>query len=149
VFHTAITAAGLASDEERRLTLAQSAQHDPEGGTAFSEAFPPQNVLNLLTRRQPALTRQHRLDQKRRAVCSGRHKLIRTGDEGVELFDMHADPAEKLNLAAMLPEQVEPLDELLEGFMSGTSALAHAAERGQANDDPLVRRRLHDLGYLE
>jgi arylsulfatase A-like enzyme len=149
VFHTALAAAGLASPAEGRLGLAELGARDPERGTAFSEAFPPQNVLNLLSRRQPQLVRQHRLDERRRAVCAGRHKLILTGDAQVELFDMHSDPAERLNLASALPERVEELRDQLDAMGQGARELAHVAEHASDNDDPLVRKRLHDLGYLE
>jgi len=149
VFQTAVTAAQLADEQEARLSLTQLGADDPEGGVAFSEAFPPQNVLNLLARRNPTLVRMHRLDERRRAVCAGRHKLIVTGKTHYELFDVQADPFEQVNLAGVLPEQVEALLEQLEAFEHGASTLAHTAERALGNDDPLVRKRLYDLGYLE
>jgi arylsulfatase A-like enzyme len=148
IFHTALAAAGLASDDERQLALTEIGARDPEGGTVFSEAIPPQNVLNLLTRRHPALVRQHALNVMRRAVCSGQHKLIVSGERR-ELYDVMADPDEQHNLRDALPERVEELEELLQAFVSGASAVAHAAERALGNDDPLLKRRLHDLGYLE
>lgn len=146
VFHTALAAAGLATEAEQALRLTQDS--DPEGGTAFSEATPPQNVLNLLKRRQPELVRQHALDVPRRAVCHSRYKLIANGERR-ELYDLHADPQEQLNLSTVLPERVAELDELLDDFVRGASAVAHVAEQAISTDDPLVRRRLHDLGYLE
>ncbi len=149
VFHTLLNAAGLATSGERDLSLAQSPAADPDGGTVFVEAEPLQNVLGIMLRRRPDLARARRFDQPRRAVVSGAYKLIQTGADDVELYDLDNDPHELTNLVALLPERVEELQERI-------SMVTHAADmpppslRPAADtDDPIVQRRLKELGYLE
>ncbi len=149
IFNTVLTTAGVADDAERAYTLAQSESADPDGGTVFAEADPPQNVVNMMLRRQPELVRDYGYDQTRRAVLSGAHKLIQTGDADVELYDIREDPREMLNLRDILPERVEDLQEQLQNFVSHNGSLAASASEREREDDPQVRRRLHDLGYLE
>ncbi|NJN88889.1 MAG: sulfatase, partial [Leptolyngbyaceae cyanobacterium SL_7_1] len=115
----------------------------------FSEAIPPQNVVNLLQKRQPELVRDRACDQPRRAVWVGNHKLIETGDNHrLELYDFFDDPSESLNLSAILPENVEVLQECLQ-VLAGQAAGDSSIDRAPDFDDPEVQRRLRDLGYLE
>jgi arylsulfatase A-like enzyme len=149
VFHTLLSAARLASGVERDRSLAQSPAADPDGGTVFSEAEPLQNVLGIMLRRQPDLARARRFDQPRRAVINGSHKLIQTGEDQVELYDLDADPRETVDLAAMLPERVEELQARLSAFVRRADATAPLIRRAEGVDDPTVQRRLRELGYLE
>ncbi len=103
----------------------------------------------MLRRREPQLLSERRIDQTRRAVWSEQHKLIQTGDDNLELFSVVDDPAEKVNLRDILPEKVEVLQESLQEFVSHTVVTPPDAERAVGYDDPEVRRRLRDLGYLE
>jgi len=147
LFHTILTKAGLANEMEEALTLA----HAPDSSAdhhVFAEAIPPQNVVNLLCKRQPELVLAHACDQPRRAVWMGNHKLIETGSDRLELYDVHHDPHEHLNLTDILPENVEFLQECLELFAGQTNAFINT-ERAPGFDDPEVQRRLRDLGYLE
>jgi arylsulfatase A-like enzyme len=146
LFHTVLTAAGLASEVEEPLSLAQGT----DGGDrqVFAEAIPPQNVVNLLYKRQPELVLAHACDQPRRAVWLGSHKLIETGGDRLELYDVHTDPQEKLNLTHIFPENVEVLQECLELFATGSRAIA-TEDCAPGYDDPDLQRRLRDLGYLE
>lgn len=149
VFHTALAAAGLANDAERVLSLAQPPQNDPDGGVVFSEVTPLQNVLNLMLRNQARPVRERRFDQTRRVVVHDGYKLIQTGDDEVELFYLADDPDEQLNLRDIIPERVEAMQELLQVFLNRTQSPALSAGQAATQDDPLVRRRLQDLGYLE
>lgn len=149
LFHTVLTAAGLATATEQALTLAQSAASDPDGGTVFAEAMPPENALRMIRRRQPHLVPERACDQIRRAVCRDQHKLIQTGDQQLELYSVVDDPGETLNLTAIMPERAEELQEQLEAFVNQTRASPPPAHRTTNTDDPEVQRRLRDLGYLE
>lgn len=148
IFHTALASAGLATPDEERFTLAQRGASDPDEGVVFSEAIPPSNVLHILSRKHADLIRERRCDQTRRAVSSDRYKLIMTGQDA-ELYDMVDDPTEQTNLRDILPEQVEDLSERLDAFVANAGSAAPAPEHAVGQDDPLVRRRLRDLGYLE
>jgi len=164
IFHTALTTAGVATDDERRLTLAvdatDSPERDPEHGQVFAEAIPIQNVLHLLQRRRPALISELACDQPRRAVWNGRFKLAQTGERHAELYNSYDDPKERLDLGQILPEEVETMQEMLGAFVQrNAAARTGAADDPGADaaaptlvpdyDDPQVQRRLHDLGYLE
>jgi arylsulfatase A-like enzyme len=148
--HTVLSAAGLASAEEQSLSLAQDPANDPEKNRVFSEAIPPQNVVNLLQKRQPDLIRDRHCDQPRRAIWLGNHKLIETGQQMLELFDITQDPSEALNLSSIFPENVEVLQDCLQAFVGDYADYAVAtAGRAPGFDDPEVQQRLRDLGYLE
>ncbi|NNE08439.1 MAG: sulfatase [Gemmatimonadetes bacterium] len=62
---------------------------------------------------------------KLRAVRDGRWKLIQTpapGDDRVELYDLHTDPAETLNVATDNPETVRTLTNELNAWIAKTPA---------------------------
>ncbi|MGD1861700.1 MAG: sulfatase-like hydrolase/transferase [Leptolyngbyaceae cyanobacterium] len=151
LFQTVLDAAELANQKEQPLTLLPQRQNIAETDYVFAEAIPPQNVLNLMQKRQPELVRDRACDQPRRAVWMGSHKLIEIGDSSIELYDVYEDPQETLNISAILPENVEALQECLQSFageIDRYGALA-TARRASDYDDPEVQRRLQDLGYLE
>ncbi|MBC8078205.1 MAG: sulfatase-like hydrolase/transferase [Chloroflexales bacterium] len=148
LFHTMLTAAGAATPHERRFSLEHTGASDPDGGVALAMATPLTNVQSLLRQRQPKLVAKYRTDQLRRAVWRGRYKLIQTGDDGLELFDVVDDPTEQTNLRDMLPEQVDELRELGQAT-AGAAIAAPSQAPSTADEDPLVRHRLRDLGYLE
>ena len=148
IFHTALTTAGAALAEERALDLAQVGPNDPEQGEAFAEAVLPLNVQRLLMRRKPDLARRRGADRRRIAVCRGGYKLIQTGADHFELYNLRDDPAESRNLYDALPDQAAALGERLRVF--ATRLYGHqASEQAAASDDPVVLSRLRDLGYLE
>ncbi|MBD2464399.1 sulfatase [Oscillatoria sp. FACHB-1407] len=152
LFHTMLSTAGLADAIEEMSSLARLPANDLEGHV-FSEAIPPQNVVNLLYKRQPELVLSHACDQPRRAIWLGSHKLIETGQSSealarLELYDFLNDPYESMNLTDILPENVEVLQECLQLF-AGQSTTVLSDERAPGFDDPEVQRRLRDLGYLE
>ncbi|NER78837.1 MAG: sulfatase [Leptolyngbya sp. SIO1D8] len=151
LFHTVLDAVGLAISNEQALSLIPQQQTTSEADYVFAEAIPPQNVVNLMQKRQPDLVRDRACDQPRRAVWMGSHKLIETGEESIELYDVREDPQETLNISAILPENVEVLQECLQAFageIQGYGSIV-SARRAPGYDDPDVQRRLQDLGYLE
>lgn len=158
LFHSILNAANLATASEQSLAIEETlkeAQNQP----IFSEAVPPQNVINLLKKRQPELIHDRACDLSRRAVWMGNHKLIsqepslepQRGIE-LELYDVKNDPQERCNLRNILPENVEVLQDCLAVFdqqYGVTVPLAGMGERAIGFDDPEVQERLRDLGYLE
>jgi arylsulfatase A-like enzyme len=149
IFHTVLEVAGIGSEAEHALTLAQNGDNDPERDVVFSEGIPPSNMLNLLQRRAPELVAERGCDQVRRAVYSGSYKLIKTGESQFELYDVLDDPHEETNLRDILPEQVELMQEQLEAFLHQNTIIPTEIEENSDQNDPQVNRRLHDLGYLE
>jgi hypothetical protein len=81
----------------------------------------------------------------------GRHKLIETEGSAAELYDVMEDPTEALDLSAILPENVEVLQDCLQAFADRSDVQLSQASTTRAADydDPEVRRRLEELGYLE
>lgn len=164
IFHTVLTAAGLASDAEAQLTLANASQPDPEHDLCFSEAFPVHNVVRLIEQRgKREQLAPFLVDQPRRVVWDRNYKLILTGDQRTELYDVQEDPREQVDLSAIVPEEVERLRAALAAFQAHNGQGAESTPGGSAGnplsaipvgapvelEDPQVRRRLHDLGYLE
>jgi len=149
VFQTALNAAGLATDSEQAYALHRLGENDPDQGTVFAEAQTPQNVLNLMTKHKPELVRNHRVDQKRRAVWRGQYKLIQTGPDQVELYDFIADPTETTNLADAQPALVRDLRDTLRAFERDAEKAAVMSDKVVNQDDPQLRSRLRALGYLE
>ncbi len=151
LFQTVLDAAGLATATEQALTLLPQAHPTPETDYVFAEAIPPQNVVNQMQKRQPELVRDRACDQPRRAVWMGTHKLIETGNQAIELYDVSEDPQETLNISAILPENVEALQECLQSFAGEINGYGTPinTRRAPDYDDPEVQRRLQDLGYLE
>ena len=151
LFHTVLHGVDLATPDEQALSLLPQQHPLPDTDYVFAEAIPPQNVVNLMQKRQPELVRDRACDQPRRAVWMGPHKLIETGEASIELYDVREDPQETLNISAILPENVEVLQECLQAFageIQGYGTVV-ATRRAPGYDDPDVQRRLQDLGYLE
>ncbi|MEM9006266.1 MAG: sulfatase [Cyanobacteria bacterium P01_F01_bin.86] len=152
LFHTVLDATELATEAEQALSLLPQQQYShPEIDYVFAEAIPPQNVVNLMQKRQPELVRDRACDQPRRAVWMGSHKLIETGEAAIELYDVREDPQETLNISAILPENVEALQECLQAFAGEMNDYGSVitTRRAPGYDDPEVQQRLQDLGYLE
>ncbi|MGF1523165.1 MAG: sulfatase [Leptolyngbyaceae cyanobacterium] len=151
LFHTVLDAASLATEAEQTLSLLPQRHSHPEVDYVFAEAIPPQNVVNLMQKRQPELVRDRACDQPRRAVWMGTHKLIETGEDSIELYDVREDPQETLNISAILPENVEALQECLQAFAGEMNDYGSVitTRRAPGYDDPEVQQRLQDLGYLE
>jgi arylsulfatase A-like enzyme len=149
IFHTVLTSAGLATDAEQALTLAHHSAADPEQGHIFATGITPQNLLNVMQRRDPTLITKRRCDQPRYATWDGRYKLIQTGDDEFELYDIIDDPTESTNLGGQFPERLQALREQLYYFVSNTTNPEDTAEDDTFDDDPQVYRRLRDLGYVE
>lgn len=164
LFHTVLDAAGLADSAEAAYALqhqilskAESASAeqpqpelvDPDGGVVFAEGVPSRDVLFLVSKFRSELVRERRYDLTRRAVIQGEHKLILTGNERQELYDVAHDPAERYNLAEEQPARVNELREHILRFEEDAAEAALNAGRLAGHDDPQLRRQLRALGYLE
>ena len=80
-------------------------------------------------------------------VRKGRWKLIRIPDaSGVrwEFYDLEADPAETVDLAASEAERVDALRGLLEAWLRASGAAGAPAEIS-----PELEAQLRELGYVE
>ncbi len=78
-----------------------------------------------------------------RAVVEWPYKLIETSDAGSLLFDLEADPTERVDLSAADPANLQRLAALLQQFDATHTTRASAPEVA----DPTVREMLDALGY--
>jgi arylsulfatase A-like enzyme len=152
IFHTALTATGSSTLAEESVTLAQNTNSEPE--PIFALGVTAQNLLNLMQRRRPDLIQARHWDVPRQAVWQGHYKLIQSGGDEVELYNVIDDPQEKVDLQHILPEEVDELRSYLLNFTRQMSAgdVSEVKPRevvAGAFSDPQVYRRLRDLGYLE
>jgi uncharacterized sulfatase len=164
VFHTALEAAGIyavhnGSDGKQRapvevegLSLARSLDEaDPEKGIVFSEAYPPETLVDLMEDDDPESVKTSRWRSVRRAVCRANHKLIAVGDEPDELFDVIHDPGELDNLIRQELAVAAELEALLADFRCEAEARRPGmwqASRLRLEEDEELVKRLRGLGYL-
>ena len=149
LFHTMLTAANAATEEEEAYTLAQSESNDADNSTVYSEAVTSQNVLQLMMKHKPELYQKHRCDQRRLAIWQDQQKLILTGDAHRELFDFVNDPEEQRNLSTQQPERVEKLAEQALAFQHQAKMQALQTDKVVAPENEQIQSRLRALGYLE
>lgn len=149
IFHTALTAAGLADESEQAHSLARNGDNDPEHGVVFAEAITAQNVQNIMKKHKPELVDEHRVDQRRRAVYRTPYKLILTGDVQQELYNFIEDPAECHDLSGEMPDTVRAMAGLVRDYELRAAALGVAAGGKVSKNDPQLSKRLRALGYLE
>lgn len=179
VFHTMLDAAARAPEQAERLAVHPqidvaavrelSLRHtltgdDPEQETAFVEVYPPMNFVRAIQQRQPELLDAFRCLELRRAVvrrdpaAAGAAaqeqplKLIRTGDTADELFNLHQDPDELINLAREHPETAVAMDELIGLMVAGAESEqdeTYGSAVVEMDDDEELRQRLRGLGYME
>jgi arylsulfatase A-like enzyme len=84
------------------------------------------------------------------AVRTERWKLIRNDESGErELYDLHEDPQERIDLAARRPALTKALGEVLLRFRQSNEALSAGREAAVANPDPKTLEQLRDLGYVQ
>ena len=158
VFHTALDFAGLkvpaderdpnAQVEQLSLARAINGQPDREAGIAFSEAFPPDNLLKILRDRQPAQVARLQLDQVRRGVYHGDHKLAMVGDSVEGLYRPDSDPLELRDIAAEDVQTTATLRETVAHFVQHASGGQAAINQGRSAS-PEVLDALRALGYID
>ncbi|MGE3273010.1 MAG: hypothetical protein AB7P40_30030, partial [Chloroflexota bacterium] len=80
---------------------------------------------------------------------TGKYKYISAPDNpsvALEVYDLEADPREKVNLAASRPDLVKDLKEQLVAIQSSATS---TAIRMSAEEEALIKGRLEALGYVE
>jgi arylsulfatase A-like enzyme len=91
-----------------------------------------------------------RYDRSLRAIRQNGYKFISTSDGQSELYDLNADPGETQNLAPQNPVLVQEMQSRLSNWLASVRATVEVEpEREDVPDvDPMVVKRLQDLGYL-
>ncbi|MGB7342151.1 MAG: sulfatase-like hydrolase/transferase [Phototrophicaceae bacterium] len=158
LFHTMLditdTQAPLADDDPnadvKGLSLVSSlnGRPDTERGIAYAEAYPPLTLLNILKPRKPELIERLYLNEVRRGVYDGDHKLALVGERVENLFNVADDPAEEVDIAIHEPERVDQLHTKLSHFVhDAISQRTDSIDNGEVSED--VMDNLRALGYIE
>lgn len=157
IFHTLLNLGQAAAGSEevaalaQRLDLCNLVSATQPASLVVSEAFPPQNMVNIIAAKAPALIPEfHSQSVIRAAYNQYGEKLVQT--EGVEaaLYRL-AEKAEEIHRWGQGTEERHPLEAGLDLFLEA------AIERQPQNwtrrqvslDDKLLQQRLRSLGYLE
>lgn len=158
IFHTVLDAADItppldeddpnANVNELTLHTAVNGRPDPERGTVFAEAFPPQTFLNVLRHRHPHLIDTLNLKQVRRGIYHGDHKLTTVGQHIDGLFNLPQDPAEISSVASENPQLAAQLQSRLDTFAQDAAARRPDAAAFSAVDDEVLAH-LRALGYVD
>jgi len=80
---------------------------------------------------------------------TGQYKYIAAPDNPSvpqEVYDLEADPRERINLASSRPELLAELSQQLSGIQNGATS---TAIRMSADEERLIKERLEALGYVE
>lgn len=145
LFHTILEIAGVAEDE-LSLSSVMGGGGDVEANSTFSEAIPPQTMVNLLKRRQPEWIERFGLNHTRRAIYADDLKLVTIGEQIEGVFNVAHDPAETVNIAHQ--HDVGKLQTQLETFVQETSDLQVELKHiGMITDDMMAN--LRSLGYVD
>ena len=82
-------------------------------------------------------------------MCSDGHKLIQTGADRFELYDLDNDPAEQHELSQARPERVATMRDQIAAFARHAGEVGQTARQSIDEPDPAVAQRLRSLGYLD
>ncbi len=160
LFHTILEVAGVQHETFGRptseLSLLRTLEGaEPEGEVVVSEAYPPQNFVNVMEMNNPQAIEQFRVREVRRALYAEGSKLMAVGERSDEFFDMRTDPTEMVNLLDRpvgYENAIIRMERSLDGFLAAAEERRAGTARGADRDyshDPQILERLRGLGYIE
>jgi uncharacterized sulfatase len=133
----------------RSKSLLHKAERDEvNASVVISEAYSPENAIEIMERNFPELIDRFQADRTHRAVYQGDEKMIAVEGLSKVLYDLAGDPKEgqPYQDEARIDALAEVLDAYLE--LAGTRNVGSSRRKLVLNDD-LLQQRLRDLGYLE
>lgn len=160
LFHTILDAANVSFEHygqsAAELSLRRTIEgKEPADEVVVSEAFPPQNFIDVMKLNNPEAIDEFRVRMMRRALYQDDYKLMTVDERPDELFNMSADRYEETNLlngGVGHESQVLKMQHALEDYV----VLAEAHRDGTAagrnidySNNPELLKRLRELGYIE
>jgi arylsulfatase A-like enzyme len=107
----------------------------------IATALMPDRLLRPLRERRRLRRQRRRFHLPADTLC----RQLMAPDSRAQLFDLHADPGERNDLAAAKPQVVSALRERLARLSMGERI---AAQGYTAEEEAAIHQRLDDLGYL-
>ena len=147
VFHTALTAAGIATSEEEALNLARSGAKDIDQPFVFAESQLPREARAKTERDYPGLLKVRGYDETHLTVYGTGYKLIMAGESCIGLYDICDDPTESRDLQQTMPDEVEALCPHIQDFVRQSGDVIPGMEA--EIDDVVMLERLRALGYID
>ena len=157
VFHTVLDYFGFESlsmpyaeevDVRSQSLLRMVEKRDATPVHVVSEAYAPENAVDIMHKHTPELLERHHADRARRAVYQGDEKMIQVEGISKLLYDLAGDPTEghPYQNASRIDALTKALDTYLELSASRRNS---STSRKIVLDDEIIQKRLRDLGYLE
>ena len=157
VFHTVLDYFGFESlsmpyaeevDVRSQSLLRMLEKRDATPVHVVSEAYAPENAVDIMHKHTPELLERHHADRARRAVYQGDEKMIQVEGISKLLYDLAGDPTEghPYQNASRIDALTKALDTYLELSASRRNS---STSRKIVLDDEIIQKRLRDLGYLE
>lgn len=143
IYHTILTAAGIADADEAKLSLANQVDDD----TVIAEGFPLMWAMERLERYRPGVVQASGYARLVRAVYSGDYKFI-AGEHGHELYHLPNDALEAFDLSQKEPARVQALQKEMSLLAAQLQPVTHELVQ-QTIDDETILAQLRSLGYIE
>ncbi len=161
IFHTILSAAGQLPKDAQNidqakvngLSLCEVAHgRDVEQATAFSEVYPPLNLVSAIHDRQPGAVEKFQCDELRRAIVKGGRKLIQIDDQPYEFFDLQSDQLELASILDTPPADFQPLYQQMNRIIGTVESQRDSLIAGTPltiDQDPDLVEHLRGLGYID
>jgi len=113
-----------------------------------SEAYTPENALQIMKKHVPELIDRFSAEHTYRAVYQDDVKMIAIEDVSRILYNLAGDPSGEKPYQD--PQRIEVLAKTLESYLElASSRRKSSAKRKISLKDDIIQQRLRDLGYLE
>jgi arylsulfatase A-like enzyme len=120
-----------------------------ESTHCLAEYLQPQPSIDELRSRYPGFDPSQYDRSLRSIIDADGYKLIWSSDGKHELYDLNLDPSENNNIVGINPTKAKELDRLLASYLPPLDEnLGERVPSQLAIEDPSIRKRLQDLGYL-
>jgi uncharacterized sulfatase len=115
---------------------------------AISEAYAPDNAIEIIRKNHPELIDDYHPEHTQRAVYQGDDKMIAVEEISKVLFSLAGDPTEQQPYQD--ESKIKALSKVLDTYLElSMSRNANSSQRKISLKDELIQQRLRDLGYME